>query len=154
MIGPMRLYIVRHGDAEFAADDFLRELSPRGRAEVARLAEQCAAAGVRPEEIRHSPLVRARQTAEILAARLRPALGVAEMSGTGPEGDTETAALDLGLASGDTLLVSHMPFVARLEGRLATGRAGAAGPAFATAELRAFERSGELWTRVARITGA
>jgi phosphohistidine phosphatase SixA len=133
----MRLYLVRHGEAEPAADDELRELTPAGRGSVARLAEVCVAAGVRVDEIRHSPLVRARQTAEILAARLQPLHGLREVSGIGPSGDAELAAIELGLLDADVMVVTHMPFVAELEGRLLTGRRGAVASPYRTAEMRA-----------------
>ena len=150
----MRVFLVRHGEAEWAPDDFLRELTPEGRADVVRLADRAAAAGVRPEEIRHSPLVRAVQTAEILAARLRPGHGLLEVSGAGPGGDPEIAALELALADAPVLVVTHMPFVALLEGRLVSGRRGVAATPFDTAELRGFERTGDVWRRSLRLLGA
>lgn len=150
----MRLYLVRHGEAAPAADDFLRDLTESGRADVLRLADDCVASGVRVDEIRHSPLVRACRTAEILASRLRPLHGVHEVPGIGPSGDVETAALELGLLEGSAMVVTHMPFVAELEGRLLSGRRGAVATPYRTAEMRAFVRRDGRWERAPVAPGA
>ena len=71
----MRIYLVRHGDAvpeEDAGSDRDRWLSPRGR-EAARdpRPAACASRRVEPDAIVCSPLPRAVQTAELLAASAR-----------------------------------------------------------------------------------
>lgn len=140
----MRLHLVRHGDARLGIVDSLRPLSPLGRSEVERLAERAAAAGVNVVEIRHSGLVRARETAEILAARLQPARGIAVMSGIRPEDDETTAAAELALLREPVLVVSHMPFVAALTERF-LGPRSVAEP-YRTSELRCLARSGDRWS--------
>jgi phosphohistidine phosphatase len=67
----MDLYILRHGDAgpnkSSSADDNARELTENGRADLRRLIEQVVHAGLPPPSIiLASPLIRARQTAEIV----------------------------------------------------------------------------------------
>ena len=65
----MELYFFRHGDAEAGAaagSDEARRLTERGRRETRAVAEALQRAGVQLEAIFTSPLVRARQTAEIL----------------------------------------------------------------------------------------
>jgi phosphohistidine phosphatase len=68
----MRVTVIRHGTAEDrAATDAERALTPRGRDEVAAAADRLAAlGGEAPDSIVASPLVRARQSAEIVARRL------------------------------------------------------------------------------------
>lgn len=68
-----RLYIVRHATAEDAADaggDHARRLTKKGRKAFARLVRRLAAAGMEVDLVATSPLVRTRETAEILAAEL------------------------------------------------------------------------------------
>jgi phosphohistidine phosphatase SixA len=150
----VRVYLVRHGEAGAAATDHARRLTPAGRAHVARLAERAAAAGVRVEEIRHSGLVRAKETADVLAARLVPTCGVHEVAGICPEDDEDAVASELSLLAAPVLLVSHMPLVARLSARLvARGRAAVA-VAFATSELRGFERRNGAWRPGVTIRGS
>jgi phosphohistidine phosphatase len=147
----MRLHLVRHGDARPGQVDALRPLSPLGRAESARLAERAAAAGVRVVEIRHSGLVRARETADVLAARLAPARGVVAMAGLEPDGDARSMAIELALSDEPILVVTHMPFVAELTARL-LGPLVTPDP-FRTAELRCLVRSGERWSEAFRLDG-
>ncbi|HET6511880.1 MAG TPA: histidine phosphatase family protein [Candidatus Kapabacteria bacterium] len=67
----MDLYILRHGDAgpnrSSSAEDNARELTEDGREDVRRMAERLLGAGLlAPSIIFASPLIRARQTAEIV----------------------------------------------------------------------------------------
>ena len=61
----VRLYLVRHAKAAPGDPDELRPLTPEGREEARRLAERLAAE--RPDAVVTSPLLRARETAEVLA---------------------------------------------------------------------------------------
>ena len=103
----MNLYLVRHGDAEHDGDDSLRPLSARGREEVERLGAYLAARGVRVAEIRHSPKLRAAQTAEILSSALNAPR--AQREGLMPNDDPRPLAADVGQATGDLMLVGHLP---------------------------------------------
>jgi phosphohistidine phosphatase len=71
----MELYFLRHGKAEDpgqggAADDFSRALTEKGIDEMEAEAKALDRLGVRPELILTSPLVRAKETAQIVAKRL------------------------------------------------------------------------------------
>jgi phosphohistidine phosphatase len=89
-----RLYFLRHGLAdhsEWAGDDTMRPLTARGKQQMARTAETLARLDLGLELIISSPLARAYQTAEIVAAalglrdrlvsdeRLAPGFGLAEL---------------------------------------------------------------------------
>jgi len=68
-----RLYLVRHAVAEEPAAgvaDEARRLTKRGRKRFARLVRQLTGAGMDIDLVATSPLIRARQTAEILAANM------------------------------------------------------------------------------------
>ncbi|MBP2674042.1 MAG: hypothetical protein H6Q84_882 [Deltaproteobacteria bacterium] len=70
----MRLYLVRHAEAIERADampDATRYLTPKGRTAFRKIARRVREAGIAPEVIFTSPLLRAVQTAEILAEKLR-----------------------------------------------------------------------------------
>ena len=86
-----RCYLVRHGTAAPGPDDRARPLTPVGRAEVAAIAQALRARAVEVFEIRHSGLVRARESADILARVLAPREGVREISGLAPEDDPAVA---------------------------------------------------------------
>jgi phosphohistidine phosphatase len=70
----MDLYILRHGkagkrDASFE-DDRERPLTAKGRKEMEEIARWIVASGIEPDWIATSPLVRARETANIVARAL------------------------------------------------------------------------------------
>ena len=70
----MQLYFFRHGVAEkrseWKTDDDLRPLTDDGRTAIVRSSVMLTRLGVAPEVIVTSPLVRARQTAEIVGEAL------------------------------------------------------------------------------------
>ena len=76
-----RLYIVRHAVAEDPGpgiDDHARRLTGKGRKRFGRMVRRLARAGMDVDLIATSPLVRCRETAELLAAELvgRPRIEV------------------------------------------------------------------------------
>ena len=68
----MKLYLVRHGIAEphNVTPDEKRALTPEGRLKIRQAAEGLRRLGIKFDLILTSPLTRARQTAEIVAAEL------------------------------------------------------------------------------------
>ena len=116
----MKLLIMRHGEAGWHAQDEQRELTDAGRQQVARVAAQLAEGNCRPEIIWCSPLVRARQTAAIVAERLN--CPIEEKLFITPDDDPARCldALLVNTAS-PLLLVSHMPLVGVLTSLLTEG---------------------------------
>lgn len=70
----VELYLLRHahaGDAAaWAGDDDLRPLSEKGRRQAGRLGDLLAEIGFAPDVVLTSPLVRALETAEVVAGSL------------------------------------------------------------------------------------
>ena len=63
----MRLFLVRHAEAESGDPDELRTLSAHGQEQAREVGERLAGEGVRPDVVLSSPLLRARQTAAAIA---------------------------------------------------------------------------------------
>jgi phosphohistidine phosphatase len=114
----MRLYLVQHGAAKSEAEDPLRGLTEEGRRTVERTAEFLASAGVSIDRIEHSEKFRARQTAVILAARLRPPEGTKQVAGMAPNDDIGPTASRVEIESKNLMLVGHLPHLSRLVTRL------------------------------------
>jgi phosphohistidine phosphatase len=114
----VRLYLIRHGkavSADLGVGDGERPLAPEGRMGMARVARRLNVLGVRWRLILTSPLVRARETAEILRkAGLAPS--VEEVGELAPGGGF--AAWLPFLAGwhaekcGDLAVVGHLPSLA------------------------------------------
>ena len=85
MPGPYELYLVRHGLAEERGDawpdDTKRPLTDEGISRMRKGARGLARLGLSVEVVLTSPLVRARQTAEILAAALDPRPSLVKTAG-------------------------------------------------------------------------
>ena len=111
----MNLYLVRHGKAVSKEEDALRPLSERGKEETAKVA---AFLGANPEvivkAIFHSGKLRAKQTAEAIAEKLRPPEGIQETNGLTPEADPSIWAGRLEETTDDIMLVGHLPHLAKL----------------------------------------
>jgi phosphohistidine phosphatase len=127
----MELLIVRHAiacerNALRWPDDSERPLSPRGIARARRAAAGLKRIAPRPGRILTSPLVRARQTADILrefAGWPRPAICPLLRPGSSPE------ALLAFIARGHdqrAAVVGHEPDLGRLIATCLAGRAGSA----------------------------
>jgi phosphohistidine phosphatase len=137
----MRLYLVQHGEAVAREVDPDRPLSDRGRADVERLAAFLQQSGIRVARVLHSGKRRAAQTAERLAAALAP--GVAPEPRGGIDPDDDPRAFDWQRACGDqdTLVVGHLPHMARLVALLVTGQDAAAVAAYRPGSVVCLERN-------------
>lgn len=123
----MRCYFVRHAPAVDAAlwseSDFTRPLSAEGEKRMARAAKTIAALDLEIDVIITSPRLRAKQTAAIVAERMKTEDRVVEDARlAGDFGPRELAAV---LAdhpgAGEVMLVGHEPDMSRTVGALIGG---------------------------------
>jgi phosphohistidine phosphatase len=120
------IYLVRHAHAVDSVDDDARALSPEGRAQVRRLAAFLGASGeMQPAEIWHSPLVRACETATLLAGALGLRVPLRKVAGLRPGDDPATMAARL-QSPLSMALVGHEPNLSALASLLVAGRAAPA----------------------------
>lgn len=111
----MRYYFVRHGIAvDWAASDSARSLTKRGRQRVHASAKVMKTLGIKPAFIYASPRLRARQTAEIIAAELGLETTLADEVNFGFDlADVQALSQDLP-ADGEVMFVGHNPDMSRL----------------------------------------
>lgn len=118
MAAPRELLLLRHGIAEERdgpTPEPLRALTPAGRRRTRAVLERLAALGFTADQLISSPLVRARQTAEIaLAVGLAPALALDAALAPGGE---PLALVEQSTAE-RLLLVGHEPDLGHLASRL------------------------------------
>ena len=128
----MILYIIRHawaghyGAPEWS-DDFQRPLTPEGRMRFAQVVEKLVGRGFAPELVATSPLVRCRQTAELVVEGSPGEPRLVELDALAPGTDparliqwTEQEASD----SADVAWVGHAPDVGNLTAGLVGDREG------------------------------
>ena len=123
----MRLFLVRHADALPGEPDELRQLSPDGREAARNLAQRLARDGVRPDAILTSPLLRARETSDALAAALGCETEPHDALAPGATADRVRLAI---ADRGDTVVVvGHQPDCGQIAAELGDGMAPAFPPA-------------------------
>jgi len=128
----MNLYLLRHGLAverdEFDyANDAARQLTPKGTKQLRTITAALRAMELRCDVILSSPLVRARQTAEIIAAELKLKKRLALANELKPGGAVKKLVQKIsGLKSvpENMLLVGHEPDLGELISLFVTGHAG------------------------------
>jgi len=113
----IRLDVLRHGRAEPAAEagDAARVLTAAGAAELRQLAARLALERWRVDRAFVSPLLRARQTAELVLGE-RPTAELVTLPELDPDADPETlgAALEALVEPGrSALVVGHLPLLGR-----------------------------------------
>jgi phosphohistidine phosphatase len=116
----MALYLVQHGISLPKDTDPRKGLSQDGIAETERIAQVAKGYAVRVSKITHSGKTRARQTAEIFEAAIKPSEGIHERSGLNPLDDVTAFAKTIDNTE-DIMFVGHLPFMERLAAYLITG---------------------------------
>jgi phosphohistidine phosphatase len=110
----MRLYLVRHAEAEQGEPDELRRLTPSGRAAARALGERLAAETL--DSVLTSPLLRARETADEIA---RAAAVEAQPDDRLAPGATSEDVLAAVAGRGDgVVVVGHQPDCGRVAAEL------------------------------------
>ena len=147
----MRLYLIRHGDALPGFDDAARPLSEAGLREADLAGAFLRQVGASPDVVYHSRLLRAKQTAEGVAARLGASGRLEVCSGVRPGDSAKAFVHILDVLNippgGEAIVVTHQPFVSGLASCLLTGSENVAVLKFSTGTVSAFERQGRgLWT--------
>ena len=115
----MKLYLLRHGDAGQNGDpnypvDADRPLTPKGIKRTKCLAHALLGMEITFDMILTSPLVRARQTAELMERGMRLHGQLAHTAHLSPSGDMEKLVTQLNAirpALKSVLLVGHDPYL-------------------------------------------
>jgi phosphohistidine phosphatase len=122
------LYLIRHGVAEERGDawpdDTRRPLTEEGISRVKKGARGLVRLGVEFDVVLTSPLVRARQTAELFAAASNTRSPLVVIDSLAPEGSVQAVMTDLEhhARRGRIALVGHEPGIGELAGRIMGSR--------------------------------
>jgi phosphohistidine phosphatase len=111
----MKLYFLRHASAQdVAPTDDARELTNQGQEEARVAGEALVILGIKPGRILSSPLVRARQTAAIVAVAMQFAGKIEPIDElrNGQATASLLKAIKSQTSNDEVLLVGHMPSLA------------------------------------------
>ena len=136
----MKLYLMQHGDALPEQVNPDRPLSVRGLEDVRRLAEFVKRSGIKVQRVHHSGKTRARETAEIVGARIASGVKIEATAGLNPNDSVEPWAKEINNWQEDLLLVGHMPFMGRMAAYLLSGNGGSQFVAFEPGSMLCLER--------------
>jgi phosphohistidine phosphatase len=142
----MLIYLIRHAEAADLSPDHARPLTERGRAQVEKLARFFAQSGAfTPEELWHSSLVRARETAELLASHLQFAGPQRETAGLRPEDDPRAIARKLATVERSVAVIGHEPHLSALASLMVVGAMDVTAFVMKKGATLALERAGSRW---------
>jgi phosphohistidine phosphatase len=142
----MRLYLVQHGLAQPREDNPDRPLTQQGRNETRKTAELLVQThAVKAKRVYHSGKLRAAETVEILDECLNLGGNVEPLEGLGPNDDPRPMAERLLARDESTLLVGHLPHLARLAALLLTGDSEKAVVHFTNSGVVCLEGAGSDW---------
>ena len=142
----MKIYLIRHAHALDGKDDAVRPLSAKGRKQIRQVAAFFRRNGLlATKEFWHSPLVRARDTAKLLAAQLKGRVRLIERDGIEPEADPVIMAKRLQASRRPVAVVGHEPHLSALASVLVSGRARPPLFVLKKCAVVCFERSGRRW---------
>jgi phosphohistidine phosphatase len=128
MPGPYELYLIRHAVAEERGDewpdDAKRPLSDDGASRMRKAARGLDRLGVTLDVVVTSPLVRAKQTAELVAAAMNPRPPIVTAESLAPGGTYQEVVTDLEKQSRRTriAIVGHEPGIGEFAARLVGSR--------------------------------
>ena len=141
------IYLMRHADAVSDEEDPERPLSAKGRGQVERVCTVLRkSSGFNPAEVWHSPLVRSKETAELLVRGLGLNATLVLTAGLTPDDDPVPLANLLRAEVRDIAIVVHEPHLGVLASVIVHGphQHGIFFP-FSKAGLLALSSDGKKW---------
>jgi phosphohistidine phosphatase len=143
----MKLFLVRHGQAENPEIDPACGLSRRGKEEARLIGQHLKNQGCQLADIHCSLKARAQQTAEIIALELGGKTSPTSMAGLAPIDPVEKLARKLQERKQNLMIVSHLPFLPALAAQLLAGAISAGSIIFVTAGVLVLKRDGDgVWS--------
>ena len=125
----MQLYLVRHADAAPGEPDELRSLTAEGRDQARALGERLRDEGVKPDAVLTSPLLRARETGNLLCEALDATSETDDRLGPGATADGLRRAV--ANRGEQVVAIGHQPDCGRIAAQLSGGEE----PAFPAAGM-------------------
>lgn len=116
----MKLYLVRHGQAQEMSVNPLCPLSEEGIEQIHKLGDLLKQQKVDIKQIYHSEQLRTEQSAVILAKILKPTKGLIRTKDLDPSASLELIISIIESTGQDILCVSHEPYIQRLVSYLTT----------------------------------
>jgi phosphohistidine phosphatase len=139
----MKLYLVQHGDALSKTINPKRPLSDQGHQDVQKMAQFLKQSDVKVEQVIHSGKLRARQTADYLSKNMAIGKTLQINDKINPNDSPQCIAQNIMTWECDSLIVGHLPFMAKLVSYLVLGSDESAVVAFQPGTVVCIQRDEE-----------
>jgi phosphohistidine phosphatase len=136
----MKVYLMRHGEAAAKAGEAEPALTLNGERQADESARVLLRHGAKVEVVYHSGKRRARETAQLVAAKIDPPRGSVSREGLCPDDSPFELAGAIEDLPEPTLFVAHLPLLDQVAGLLVEGNGGASVVGFAPGEVACLER--------------
>ena len=110
----MKLYLVQHGEAFNKEENPDRPLTDKGKSDAVKIATFLKQANIKIERLLHSGKLRAQQTAESISNIIETSATVESNGLINPNDYPKAFAWQDDSWDKDTLVVGHLPFLAKL----------------------------------------
>jgi len=142
----MKLYLVQHAKAASEEQDPQRPLTEEGRRELQKVIKFIKPLKLSVDYLWHSEKKRAIQTAELLAEAIKIKKAKTVREGLGPNDNVTILKDELDAATGDIMIVGHLPFLNKLASLLLAERESADAITFKNAGIVVLSRNeGNNW---------
>lgn len=148
----MRLYLVQHGRAKSKEEDPERGLTEDGIAEVQKVARLFSASDAQIHVIWQSGKKRAKETADIIGETLGIPNRIMEHTKLAPNDPPFEIEKEIAASHHDLMIVGHLPFLAKLAGRLLAGDEDRRPVSFRNSGIVCLEKGDTGWSLVWAIT--
>lgn len=138
----MKLYLMRHGEAELGGPDNERALSAKGKGSVLQLAHFLSPLKLEIAHLFHSDKLRASETASLIERALQLKYPKLVRPDLDPNAAIHDFLNELSFSAGDVFVVGHLPYLGKLASYLTTGNEYLAHYAIQPGSLLCFEVSG------------
>ena len=143
----MKLYLLRHARPKPEAEDSQKPLAPEGLAQIKKITKIIELfSPIVADSVYHSPKTRARQTAELVAKKIKVKNGLVETDGLTPHDDPAVWAGRIKKHNEDIVLAGHLPHLGRLAALLLTGNSEREIINFHPATMACLIRTGKTWS--------
>lgn len=117
----MKLFLLRHGESIDKDLDPEQPLSTEGKIDIQRLANFLSQHDILVSRLYHSGKLRAQETAELLIPSITSLNGIEVLQGIAPMDPVVPIVHKINTWKDDTILVSHLPFLAKCVSLLIQG---------------------------------
>jgi len=140
----MKLYLVQHGEAEGKDVNPERPLTDKGHQDIRKLSQFLKQSDIQLEQVIHSGKLRARETAEYFVKMLTSPSSSVVNDNINPKASLDPLIGHIQSWNCDTLIVGHLPYLAKLVSYLTTDNKASLNSSFQPGTVVCIQRDDEL----------